>query len=138
MKLVTMQDFLAIQGPVIFAMLYKGKENEIAIQLGELEVRTEMLNSTNWYSYQLGGDVISMSGTDCSEFDRVCEFVEGKASTPSLPYDPGATRQYISLYDEDQMVLVMEDADIIGMFGTLFQCFPDLATKAFREFKNQG
>lgn len=58
MKLVTMEEFLAIEGNVIFAPFYgKHDDGELDMDLGELEVRFEKLNPTNWYSYQIGGDI---------------------------------------------------------------------------------
>ena len=128
MKLVTMEEFLAIEGNVIFAPFYgKHDDGELDMDLGELEVRFEKLNPTNWYSYQIGGDIMGLAGADMGELDVIRDMIDGKGN--SIDFDAAGTRQYPACYDENQRFLVMEDKDVETFIYRLLDHFPVQAEK---------
>lgn len=130
MKLLTIKEFMALEGNVIFAPYYGSTEdNVIDMGVGELEVRFEKLNETNWYSYQIGADDIQgLSGADPDELGKIFDIMRG--SGEEIAYDPAGTRQYPSLYDEDQKFLVLDDEDVTRLIFRLLDQFPTQAAAA--------
>lgn len=135
MKLLTISEFLALEGNVIFAPYY-GSEDDgcFDMSVGDLEVRFEMLNKTNWYSYQIGGDDLqTLSGADMDELSTITKMVA--TGEGEIPYDPAGTRQYPSLYDDNQKFIVLDDEDVTLLVCRLIEHFPKQAADAFDKMK---
>lgn len=125
MKLVTMKEFLAIEGNVIYAPMF-GQPNTMDITTGDLAVRFEKINPTNWYSYPIAGDdVQTLSGANPDELDNIFHMVNGEKV--EIPYSPSGTREYPSLFDENQRFLVLDDTDVGQMIHNLIEAFPAIA-----------
>ncbi len=135
MKIVTINEFLALEGNVIYAPVF-GKPNTMDMSVGDLAVRFEKLNPTNWYAYPIAGDDLqSLSGADPDELDNIFHMVNGEKV--EVPYDPAGTREYPSLLDEDQRLLVLDDADVEKMIYNLLEAFPAHAANAINRLNEK-
>lgn len=136
MKVISMQEFLELEGNVMYAIVGKdwNKNGDTDFDLGTLHVRAEKLNATNWYEWRpMDADVVNLAGVDPDGWADCEDLLNGKRT---LPYEPSLTRDYPACFDEGVKILILEQADIIEMFSGLAKSFPEeFATVAAQENK---
>lgn len=130
MKLLSLDEMLALNGNIIFAPFYGSHADQIVnMDVGGLEVLFEKHKNANWYSYPLSGtDIQSLSGCDPDELQTIIDMIDG--ADIEMGYESAANRKNATCYKEGQRFIVLDDSDVTTMIFWLLKFFPDQASKA--------